>query len=61
MCVIDLYLVPLVLSYYGAFLVILGYCVNHRHLGWVITYVVLCVAATIAYLIRRRLYKKENR
>lgn len=59
MCIIDVYLVPLLVSYYGAILCTIDYCESHNNLGMLIFLWICVIIATILYLVRRKIYKDD--
>lgn len=61
MCIIDVYLIPLCLSYYGAILCSLAYYNSHEGLIPLSILWLFVILATVLYILRRRVYKNEEK
>lgn len=61
MCIIDVYLVPLLASYYGVILCTIDYCESHNNLGMLVFLWICVIIATILYVLRRKAYKADKK
>lgn len=60
MCRIDVYLVPLILSWFGVIVATCSYYQEHKGLWVIITLWIAIILATIIYLVGRKFEKEKN-
>lgn len=61
MCIVDLYLIPLCLCWMSVILCTCAYCDTHKGIVPLMFIWVLTIIATILYLVRRKIYYKEDK